>query len=48
MNKQTSKGWECPKCSRVNAIWVSTCPCYKKPEPKTEEEWKAKHEHIPM
>jgi hypothetical protein len=19
--------WECPRCGRVNAWWVSTCPC---------------------
>lgn len=24
-----SKGWECPKCGRVNAPWASECPCYK-------------------
>jgi uncharacterized protein with PIN domain len=30
--KKTSshKCWECFKCGRVNAIWVATCPCYKK------------------
>lgn len=22
------KGWECPKCKRVNAPWISLCPCY--------------------
>lgn len=38
MNKRTSKGWECPKCGRVNAIQVDTCPCYEKPEPKTQQE----------
>lgn len=21
------QGWECPKCNRVNAPWMSTCPC---------------------
>lgn len=22
------QGWTCPKCGRVNAPWVGTCPCY--------------------
>ena len=21
-------GWECPKCGRVNAPWLATCPCF--------------------
>ena len=24
------QGWVCPKCGRVNAPWVATCPCSKK------------------
>ena len=23
-----ARGWECPKCGRVNAPWIATCPCY--------------------
>ena len=22
------QGWVCPKCGRINAPWVMTCPCY--------------------
>ena len=25
-DKPTQKGWECPKCGRINAPWVTTCP----------------------
>lgn len=24
------EGWVCPRCDRVNAPFVSTCPCYYK------------------
>ena len=24
-----SQGWECPKCGRINAPWMPTCPCYQ-------------------
>jgi hypothetical protein len=23
------KGWECPKCTVVNAPWLPQCPCVK-------------------
>lgn len=23
----TYQEWECPRCHRVNAVWVSHCPC---------------------
>ena len=22
------QGWICPKCGRVNAPWIGTCPCF--------------------
>jgi bacterioferritin-associated ferredoxin len=27
-NQRHTVGWECPKCGRVNAPFVETCPCY--------------------
>ena len=24
---QTEKGWECPRCRRINAPWVRQCDC---------------------
>lgn len=24
-----SKGWECPRCGRINAPWLPCCSCYK-------------------
>jgi len=27
--KQYAEGWVCPKCGRVSAPWVSTCPCWQ-------------------
>ena len=30
MTPNYQQGWVCPKCGRVNAPWVATCPCTKK------------------
>lgn len=24
-----NEGWLCPRCKRVNAPWVSSCPCHE-------------------
>lgn len=26
---QAEKGWECPRCGRINAPWISHCDCSK-------------------
>jgi len=38
------KGWECPRCHKINAPWASTCNCLKKETAKKKEEW-AKYEY---
>ena len=25
----TNQGWSCPKCNRVNAPFISMCPCWQ-------------------
>jgi len=39
MNTETSytseKGWECPRCGRINAPWVRQCDC----PPSTTSTW---------
>ena len=25
----SQKGWECPRCGRINAPWLPCCSCYK-------------------
>lgn len=33
--KEMEKGWECPKCGRVNAPWIPQCNCYSlRPAPQ--------------
>lgn len=27
------QGWICPKCGRVNAPWMGTCPCFTDKNP---------------
>ena len=27
---QSEKGWECPRCGRINAPWVRACDCSNK------------------
>ena len=26
-SRQAEKGWECPRCGRINAPWISHCDC---------------------
>jgi len=28
-NQQQNKGWECPKCGKINAPHVNQCDCVK-------------------
>ena len=25
------RGWECPRCGKINAPWKEECRCYKEP-----------------
>lgn len=33
-NRGEFTGWTCPKCGRVNAPSVTTCPCFESNEPE--------------
>lgn len=42
---QAERGWECPRCGRINAPWVRQCDCPKNwnitwDSPDTEDWWK--------
>lgn len=36
--KTMSRGWECPKCGKVNAPWKAECGCHIKP-PDSNKQW---------
>lgn len=31
-NPYIQQGWQCPRCLKINAPWVSQCPCYVEPK----------------